>query len=130
MVGTAKPGKAPVHLHVDEDPSVIEGAETFEQDAKITAWAQWHCKLVTVAQLMLITMSCIQLYLGLNALYGGIGMLPVISSIFGLFCSKQYFEGDVSSLLKTLNCVRLSDLLTFSLCNRARIDSFLLILDP
>jgi hypothetical protein len=113
MVGTAKPGKAPVHSHSDEHPSVIEGAETFQQEATMTAWAQWHCKLVTVAQLMLITMSCIQLYLGLKAFYGGIGMLPVVSSILGLFCSKQYFKGDVSSLLKTLNCVRLLALLKF-----------------
>jgi hypothetical protein len=77
----------------------------------MAAWAQWHCKLVTVAHFILLTMSCIQLYLGLKAFYGGVGMLPVVSSIFGLVCSKQYFKGGVSSLEKTLNCVRLPSLL-------------------
>jgi hypothetical protein len=125
MEGTAKSGKAPVHHHADEEPSAIEGAETFEQDATKAAWAQWHCKLVTAAQFILITMSCIQLYLGLKAFYGGIGMLPVVSSILGLVCSKQYFKGNVSSLKTALNCVRLPALLPFFIAT-----GYFLIPDP
>jgi hypothetical protein len=120
-MGTAKSGEAPV----DEDPSAIDGVETFEQDTTMAAWAQWHCKLVTVAHFILLTMFCIQLYLGLRALHGGIGIPPKVSSIFGLVCSKQYFKGDVRLLKKTLNCVQFPGLLAFSTAT-----GYFLIPDP
>jgi hypothetical protein len=126
LVGTANPGKAPVYTRVDNNILATEGARTFVQNSTI-AWAEWRCKHVKVAQVFLITMSSIQFYLGLISSYAVIGICPLVSGILGLVTSIQYFRGDVSSLGKTLNRVRLPAVLTGFHRNRRCIDSFFLI---
>jgi hypothetical protein len=126
LVATANPGKAPVYIHVDNSVLAAEGARTFEQDSTVVAWAQWRCTHVEVAQIFLITTSSIQFYLGMITSYAVTGIFPLVSSIFGLVTAIQYFRGDVSSLEKTLNRVRLPAALAGFHCNRRRIDSFFL----
>jgi hypothetical protein len=112
LVGTAKPGNAPVYIDVDDNPLAIEGARSFEHDSTTAASAQWHCKHVEVAQLILLTTSSIQFFLGLILSFAVIGILPLVSSILGLVSSIQYFLGEVSTLEKTLSWVRLPAVLT------------------
>jgi hypothetical protein len=120
LVGTANPGKAPVHTRVDNNPLALEGARTFQQDST-TAWAEWRSKYVKGAQVLLIATSSLQIYLGLT--YAVIGILPLVSSILGLVLSILYFSGDISSLNTTLNRVRLPAVLMIVCCNRTRIDA-------
>jgi hypothetical protein len=136
VVGTAKSDNAPVHIHVDDDTAAIQRTRTLEHVSTTAAWAQWHCKHVKVAQVILVASSSIQLYLTLIASFSVIGnfppvvgILPLVSGILGLVSSIAYFTGDVSSLKRTLNWVRLPAMLSLSHCNRIRIDSSFFILD-
>jgi hypothetical protein len=129
MEGTATSCEAPVHVHVDDDRSEPEGNELFQHDSRTAAWAQWRCKHVTAAQVVLITISSIQFYLGLISSDGMIGILPLVSSILGLVSFKQYFTGNVSTLQRTLNWVRLPPLMKRFPSDVKRIAPFLFILD-
>jgi hypothetical protein len=113
VVGTAKGDNAPVHIHVDDDTSAFQRARTLEHVSTTAAEAQWQCEHATVAQVILLTLSSIQLYLGLIASYGVISILAVVASILGLASSIQYFTGDVRSLEETLNWVQLPPVLPF-----------------
>jgi hypothetical protein len=105
--GIAKAGNALVHIHVDDDTSAIQRARTLEHDSTTAVEAQWQCEHATVAQVILLTLSSIQLYLGLIASYGVISILALVASILGLASSIQYFTEDIRSLEETLNWVRL-----------------------
>jgi hypothetical protein len=105
LVGAAKSGKAPAYVYVDNNVLATEEARTFEQDSTVAAWSERRCHDVKEAQVLLITMSSIQFFLGLITSYAVTGIFPLVSSILGLVTSIQYFRGDVSSLERTLNWV-------------------------
>jgi hypothetical protein len=105
-VSTAKSGKAPVYIHVDENPLAIEDARTFQQDSTTAASAQWRSKDVDAAQSILLFVSGIQCFLGLITSYAVVGIVPLVSSILGLVTSLRYLSGNVSSMEKSLNWVR------------------------
>lgn len=111
LVGSADPSaaQAPVFVYVDDIPLTSEGARTFEHDSTRTASAQWHCKHVKIAQLILLTTSSIQCLMGLvlSMFMVFIGYLPLASSILGIMASTEFFLGEASSLEKTLKSVRL-----------------------
>jgi hypothetical protein len=92
-VGAAKSGKAAGYVYVDNNVLATEGARTFEHDSTVAAWSERRCQDVKEAQVLLITMSSIQFFLGLITSYAMAGIFPLVSIIFGLVSSIQYFRG-------------------------------------